>query len=388
MGAEPRYPARALWIFEAIIRPKLTYGCLVWSHSLNQTNNNLLNRVQRLGLMGASHSLRSTPLAALETIMGILPIRLHISALAEAAQFCTRPLLWDRWDGVWDKRENGHRRSLDDCLNQHCPTQFPTDVGGRNNNWVQHDRIQHPRVQIFTDASKKGKNTGCAFLASRGDVAIMEGGGALGDVSVFQAEVVAIQASLLWLISNPHKLKGTKVKLWTDLQSALQSIFSLKPTSRLVEETIELLVSAKLICQIELAWVRGHSGVTGNEVVDGMAKENAVAVQLSSPALARMGREIKKEIKRIPELKWQQWWKTTPQCGTAKAFFVAPATQHRKFIKWMSTKELTTLIQAVTGHGLVAGHLSSLRESLPSTCKLCGETVETSLHLWGECPAL
>ncbi len=381
-------PSRALWIFEAIIRPKLTYGCLVWSHSLNQTNNNLLNRVQRLGLMGASHSLRSTPLAALEMILGVLPICLHISALAEAARFRTRPLLWDRWDGVGDKKEKGHRRSLDDRLNQHCPIQFPTDVGSSNNNWVQNDCILHPRVQIFTDASKRGNNTGFAFLASRGDVVIGEGGGALGDVSVFQAEVVAIQAALLWLISNPHKLKGTKVKLWTDSQSALQSAFSLKPSSMLVEETIQLLMSAKLICQIQLAWVRGHSGVTGNEVADGMAKENAVAVQLSSPALARTGREIKKEIKRIAECKWQQWWQTIPQCGIAKSFFVVPTTQHRKFIKWMSTKKLTTLIQAVTGHGLFAGHLSRWRESLPSTCKLCGETGETSLHLWGECPAL
>ena len=65
-------PARAMWIYEAIIHPKLTYGCLVWSQSLDQTNINLLNRVQRLGLMGASHFLRSTPLAALEAILGIL----------------------------------------------------------------------------------------------------------------------------------------------------------------------------------------------------------------------------------------------------------------------------------------------------------------------------
>ena len=82
-------PAWAIWIFEAIIIPKLTYGCLVWSHNLNQTNNNLLNRVQRHRLMGASHSLRSFPLAAMETILGILPICLHISALAEVAQFRT-----------------------------------------------------------------------------------------------------------------------------------------------------------------------------------------------------------------------------------------------------------------------------------------------------------
>ncbi len=61
-------------------------------------------------------------------------------------------------------------------------------------------------------------------------------GGALGDTSVFQAEVVAIQAALLGLISSPHKLKGTKVKLWSDLQSALcTTMFSLKPTSKLVK---------------------------------------------------------------------------------------------------------------------------------------------------------
>ncbi len=81
---------------------------------------------------------------------------------------------------------------------------------------------------------------------------------------------------------------------------------SLRPTNKLVEKSIKPLLSAKLICQIEMAWVRGHSGVTVNKVVDGMAKENAVAVQLSSPARGREI-EIKNKIKRIAEHKWQQW---------------------------------------------------------------------------------
>ncbi len=118
-----------------------------------------------------------------------------------------------------------------------------------------------------------------------------------------------------------------------------------------------------------------------------MAKEKAVAVQLSSPpALARSEREIRKELKTIAERKWQQWWQTISQCGTAKTFFALPTTQHRKFTK--GTKELTTFTQGATSHGLFAGHLSRWRESLLSTCKLCWETEETSLHLWGECPAL
>ena len=64
-----------------------------------------------------------------------------------------------------------------------------------------------------------------------------------------------------------------------------------------MQEKIQLLVTVKLMCQIELAWARGHSRVTWNEVVDGMAKENAVAVQLAYPALPWTEREIRKEIK-------------------------------------------------------------------------------------------
>ena len=113
-------PARALWIYEAIICPKLTYGCLVWGHNLTQTNTILLNKVQRLGLMGASHSLHSTPLAALEVILGTLPNQLHISALAETARFPSRPLLWDKSPWGWGQESEGHRKFLDDLLNQHC----------------------------------------------------------------------------------------------------------------------------------------------------------------------------------------------------------------------------------------------------------------------------
>ncbi len=150
------------------IVPKFTYGCLVWSHSLNCTNINLQNRVQRLGLTGASHSLWSTALAALETILGILPICLHMSALALATRFRTRPLLWDRWEGVGDKKKKGKWRLLDDHLNQHCPTQFPTDGRSRAKKWVQNDCTERTREQIFIDASKKGDDTSYGFLASQG----------------------------------------------------------------------------------------------------------------------------------------------------------------------------------------------------------------------------
>ncbi len=125
-------------------------------------------------------------------------------------------------------------------------------------------------MQKITDVPKKGDDASYAYLACRGDVVISDGGAALRDTSVFQAEVVAMQATLLWLISNPNRLRWTMVKLWSDSQSILQSVFSLKPSLLLVEDTIKLLLSENLLCQIELAWVCGHSSITGKGVVDGM----------------------------------------------------------------------------------------------------------------------
>ncbi len=82
---------------------------------------------------------------------GVL-IHLHIRTLQKATKFHTRTLLWDRWDGVRERKEKGHKRSLDDLLNQHCPTQVLADLGCCTNNWVQNECIQHPQVQCYTDA--------------------------------------------------------------------------------------------------------------------------------------------------------------------------------------------------------------------------------------------
>ena len=64
-------------------------------------------------------------------------------------------------------------------------------------------------------------------------------------------------------------------------------------------------------------------------------------------------------------------------------------------IKWhkivsftLSNRGLNLLSQAVSGHGLFRGHLGKWKEDIDPTCILCGEEVETSWHLWADCPAL
>ena len=51
-------PERALWIYyTAIARPKVTYGSLVWAHSLDKTLGNKLKQMQRKILVAISGAL-------------------------------------------------------------------------------------------------------------------------------------------------------------------------------------------------------------------------------------------------------------------------------------------------------------------------------------------
>ena len=108
-------PEKALWIYTAIARPKVTYGSLVWAHSLDKTLGNKSKQMQRNILIAISGTLRSTPLDAMEVIAGLIPLDLHIMELAARSMVRTKPLVKERWDGI-DGRQRGpgkvvgHRR--------------------------------------------------------------------------------------------------------------------------------------------------------------------------------------------------------------------------------------------------------------------------------------
>ncbi len=44
-------PARAKWVYSAIIKPKLTYGCVVWAHAVTKSSKKKLDRLQRRALI-------------------------------------------------------------------------------------------------------------------------------------------------------------------------------------------------------------------------------------------------------------------------------------------------------------------------------------------------
>ena len=77
------HPATVRWLYEGIIKPSLTYGCLVWGHAL-KTKSILskLHRLQRLALLPMSPVRSQTPTAGMEVLANITPLTITINELS------------------------------------------------------------------------------------------------------------------------------------------------------------------------------------------------------------------------------------------------------------------------------------------------------------------
>ena len=72
-------PSLVRWIFSAIVRPRITYAAMCWSHSINQkTKFKKLQQINRLVSMMMAPARRSTPTKALEVINNIMPLDLYL----------------------------------------------------------------------------------------------------------------------------------------------------------------------------------------------------------------------------------------------------------------------------------------------------------------------
>lgn len=68
-----------LWIYNQIIIPRVTNGCITWWHKTGiGTNNSKLTALQRMALAMVTGAMRTTPTAALEALMNVTPIAIKI----------------------------------------------------------------------------------------------------------------------------------------------------------------------------------------------------------------------------------------------------------------------------------------------------------------------
>ena len=72
-------PHMTYWLYTMVVRLVITYGCLVWWPKVTQKQTTTgLSKLQRLAYLCVTGAIRSTPTAAMETMLNLPPLDIYV----------------------------------------------------------------------------------------------------------------------------------------------------------------------------------------------------------------------------------------------------------------------------------------------------------------------
>lgn len=386
-------PSRAiLWLYEAVVRPMMSHGCVVWWPRLDvEVAKKEISEIQRLVCICITGAMKTTPTAGMEVLLAVPPVDLIVKAKAFAtADRLVQNGLWTPNFGTGHGKigslisdpifsmprdrmtpEVSFERRFDvvipsrlDWLNG-WPTGLPDD------GWVR-----------FTDGSKTKNGTGAGVHAEE----VEEGAWfSLGShASIFQAEVFAALMGAREVPQN--RALGRDVLICSDSEAAIKALLSPITTSKLVKECKECLNQVGLRNRITLVWVPGHSGIEGNEKADELARLGSAASvfgpepQIPIPQSLCV-RALRKWVRSEHDKRW-----TAYEGGVhTKSFFPKVDEKWARELLKMDRCRIRRVVGAITGHCGLSKHLARMRLSDNSECT-CGSEEETGIHILCDCP--
>lgn len=391
-------PHIALLLYEAVVRPQITYGILVWWPKIRQsTVCTKLTSTQRLGCLLVTGAFRSSPTITLEVALGLLPLDLHL--MAEARKAAYRLSAASHWrNGL---TSSGHS-SIVKVIPGESVLDMTSDVMGAEFSFCKSfsvsvksrqdwDGKPSPRsddrqLVCYTDGSLINGNSGYGVYCPSPQIAISA---SLGKYcTVFQAEIMAITACANLGISRHYHNK--RLTILSDSQAALKALDSHKFTSKLVWDCFQALSILGERNNVQLGWVPGHSGVQGNERADELAREGAAKPFTGPEPVCGISRAtayaaVKRWSRGEHQLRWQEY----PGQKMARQMLRAPSVQLTRFLLQLNRVKLRQVLALITGHGHFRKHLHKIG-ILPNDpmCRLCHMSEETAEHILLECRSL
>lgn len=391
------------WIYTAIIRPMMTYGCLSWVGAVESSSiMSLLTKVQRYACVTITSAFPGTPTAAMEVLLNIPPM--HIYLTTEATKTAHRLLRTGTWlgcrhDGTGWKKIASHTEICSKIINQIPCLNMDTDyiiprldfdipivfeIQDRATYTMLRTDDETNAIHAFTDGSKIGDETGSGFYAHDNENEIESCYGWPEYVTVFQAEILAISklASCLLELNTTDR----SVIIHSDSQAAIRALANPRKDKKTVIECMDFL--RKLVRNgnvVQVCWIPGHSDYDGNERADQKAKEGT-QMALSGAVPVPVA-ECQHRIHGFGENIFKAWWVNRTDCRQTRMYVSGPSKSIANALIRMPRDMLRMLIQIITGHANLARHRAITHRSTSPTCPACGQDEETPDHYVGKCPA-
>ncbi|XP_025837592.1 uncharacterized protein LOC112906823 [Agrilus planipennis] len=228
-------PQKTLWIYEAILRPKLTYAATIWWKVTTEkkTSKAILDHIQAVVPRGSFVLKRSTLIAAVRMMLGLKGLDLDIRE--QAARTAYRLI---------------GESSLAETLKQGYQT-------GRSGRIARHWDTEKFGSQMDPKQSKE-QDAGYKVLTTRRGC---------------PAEMAAIGKCAEKLIED--SVEGRDLQICTDSQASIMALEKPITTSKLVQRVKDTLNELGTRNRVTITWIPGHSGYKGNEKADKHVKQGA-----------------------------------------------------------------------------------------------------------------
>ena len=329
-------------LYEAIILPKLDYGCFLYASASN-SNLLILDRIQYAATRILLGALRCTATYKLEAETLIMP--LHIRRRQFLLQYGCRilsiphhparklilhppPVHYLRGTYTLPALLRLAGEFQFAHLDPHHVPLIPLHVQYRTNSlpafsslashpkdtytssqWLQafkhlHSTSYHAHTPLYTDGSKSDTHCGCALWSDPFTLLAR----LPPSLSAFTAELYAIYIGLRFL--HKHRPPGPFV-LYTDSLSAIQALQTLHRHSHHLLYSIAELLSALPPLYVILEWVPGHMGIPGNTKADSSAKSSYLLHSISSvfPSAFELRSLVRDQYFQL----WSRQWSDHPE---------------------------------------------------------------------------
>ncbi|GFW97730.1 putative epidermal cell surface receptor [Trichonephila clavipes] len=339
-------------IYKQGIVPFICYGSQIWGSALKKKIYCLLRKIQRRILLRVISGYRMISYKAVFAISGFPPIDIFIIRNNEfkiATKNCTNKCL----DGSLRVSELSHPSE-----------RFPLNLV----NYRRNIENNFP-VVCFTDGSKINTKVGLAFVIFQDFIEIGTRQFRIRDeCSVFQAELLCIAQAVSWICNN--EILSSNFLICCDSLSSLCALNNIYSQNKLMVKThINLDFLRSRGVQLFFSFVRGHTGIYGNERADWLAKE---ATKLSDLVPMSIPRSYHKKVfkeKIISE--GNNLYQISNNAHLTKEFF--PSIQSRLKAKHFHPN--FKLTQFLTGHGNFKAYLKHFNLSPTDQCS-CSNVCE------------
>lgn len=388
------------WLYTAVIRPMFCYGAVVWWTRTKLTSvKNQLTKLQRIACVGITGAMRTSPTAALEALLDLLPLDLFVKKEAELGAFrlqTTNQMVagtnpFGHMTG-WTKLKKEFTETEMPCdylvprpnFNRRFSIEFPS-----RNDWIGENKSLPPSGDCwYTDGSLRDGLAGAGFCSvNQAGVVTKKAVIPLGKhATVFQAEIVAISACVNQLLESD--ISEQDIVICSDSKAALMAVKSQLTKSKLVQDCVNCLNELSCTNRVNLLWVPGHCDVSGNETADSLARNGSERAAIGpEPFVPISVANVKGLIENNARIHHTTRWNQGAECRQAKLLGCQPSKARARQIIGLSRDKIQSVVSVLTGHCRLNYHLNLLNIADDPSCVSCDTAEETAEHFLCQCPA-